>query len=76
MNGPDASGSPGRKPSSDSGPSSLRSIIPLTDARALVAKARANAQLDEEEALSLAVEETRAQRHASSMPCWQEVLFT
>ncbi|WP_421706195.1 ribbon-helix-helix protein, CopG family [Alloalcanivorax xenomutans] len=40
----------------------LRGIKPLADARALVAKARANAQLNEEEALLLAVEETRAQR--------------
>ncbi|KAF0804238.1 hypothetical protein A6D6_03234 [Alcanivorax xiamenensis] len=40
----------------------LRGIKPLADARALVAKARTNAQLNEEEALLLAVEETRTQR--------------
>lgn len=39
-----------------------RGIKPIEQARELVAKARANSHLEEEEALMLAVEETRAQR--------------
>lgn len=40
----------------------LRGIKPMADARALVARARAKAALDEDKALTLAVAETRASR--------------
>ena len=40
----------------------LRGIKPMESARQLVARARSNAACDEDEALSIAVEETRAVR--------------
>lgn len=40
----------------------LRGIKPMENARQLVARARSNAACDEDEALSIAVEETRAVR--------------
>ncbi|BBD78365.1 ribbon-helix-helix protein, CopG family [Hydrogenophilus thermoluteolus] len=40
----------------------LRGIKPMESARQLVARARSNAACDEDEALNIAVEETRAVR--------------
>ena len=41
----------------------LRGIKPMSGAKKLVAKARANASLSEEDALKLALEETKHSRH-------------
>jgi predicted transcriptional regulator len=41
----------------------LRGIKPIAEARELVARARKNAAMNEEEAIFVGVEETRAERH-------------